>query len=91
MIGGRSYRVAPPPFAVSGSAPRRQARAPPGASNTPQGQRYRPLALANQDPHPTGNYGQESRYVLPYISPRSAQEASRVQLQPDQLRYGERK
>jgi hypothetical protein len=30
MIGGRSYQVAPPPFAVSWSARGRQARAPPG-------------------------------------------------------------
>lgn len=98
MIGGWGYQIAPPPFAVSRPADSARARAPPwprgrnlSGSEDATGPAVGPPALANQESKPEVNYGQESRYVLPYISPRSAQEASRVQLQPDQLRYGERK
>ena len=98
MIGGWGYLVAPPPFAVSRSAGPGRARAPPWPRR-PELVRVRRRhrasggAASPGEPRvqPEVNYGQESGYVLPYISPRLAQEARHVQLQPDRLRHGERK
>jgi hypothetical protein len=83
MIGGWGYRIAPPPFAVSRPADSARARAPPwprGRKSSGSERRHRASggAASPGEPRvqPEVNYGQESRYVLPYISPRSAQEVS---------------